>query len=444
MSDTKPHMKLPSRRRQRGIALVAVLLAIAATLVISNDFGTSTSTDMIAAANYRDQMTAHFLARSAQNLGELVVRIQQRLDNNKQTRGQFQLTDIADQVVLPAFCGSPDEVCDAIGLPPTVAKGLGADVGTCGITIKTEDDKLNVNCANVPTGGAGSAGAWATLKAELDALFYFPAYDPIFDENDAEGWHRDRATQTAAIIDYIDTNTFQLRNIGTSESYGYEELKDRYYPKNNFIDTVGELKLVRGVDDRFWTLFGNAFTVYGGCKTNLTVISDPQLIAAILYLTAKNPNDPVVLDPRRLFTLANLVAKARDFGETFQKIDDFIAFVKNPGAAVQQLASQSNTFAGSAATAALSAGLPGLNPNEQIGLELDKAKLSQLATAGPRRTYRIEAWGEIARKQLDASGKPVFPPIRSTITGVWDSKVVPQNVRKPPVPNGAWVFLKED
>ena len=43
---------------------VTVMIAIAITLVISNEFGTSTTTDMIAAANYRDQMRAHFLARS--------------------------------------------------------------------------------------------------------------------------------------------------------------------------------------------------------------------------------------------------------------------------------------------------------------------------------------------------------------------------------------------
>ena len=34
----------------------------------------------------------------------------------------------------------------------------------------------------------------------------------------------------------------------------------------------------------------------------------------------------------------------------------------------------------------------------------------------------------------------MYPPIRTTITGVWDTKVVPQNVRKQPVPKGAWVY----
>ena len=433
-------MKRTRRNRQRGIALVTVLIAIAITIVMSNEFGTTTSTDMIAAANYRDQVRAHFLARSAANLGELVIRIQQRLDNVKQLRGQVQITDYADQLVLP-FCGGPEEVQAAIGFSANQVKGLGADIGTCGFNgpIKTEDDKINVNCANGTTA--------PKIQAELNALMYFPAYDPVFDDNDAENWHRDRQLQAAAIIDYIDTDTSHVdangsASRGAPEDYGYESLKDHYYAKNNYIDSTGELKLVRGIDDRFWTLFGNAFTVYGGCKTNIAAVSNTQLIAAILYLSAKNPNDPVILDPRRLFLLATYVGKARQFGETFLTLDDFISFVKDPSSSVAGLATQTGTMAGSAATAALTQGA--IPTGQVIGLELDKTKLSTIAMAGPRRTYKLEAWGEVERKQKNKDGSPVYPAIRSTITGVWDTKVVPQNVRKPPMPNGAWVFLRED
>jgi len=278
----------------------------------------------------------------------------------------------------------------------------------------------------------------------IAALTYFQAYDPVFDDNDAEGWHRDRAMQVASILDYIDGNTMHARDRGTTEDYGYESLKDRYYPKNNYIDTPGELKLARGVDDRFWTLFGPAFTVYGGCKVNLTTLSNPQLIAGLLYLAAKNPNDPVLLDQRRLFMLATYVSKARQFGETFSSVQDFVTFVKDPGSSVAMLASQAGTMAGSAASSAMTAGLPGLAPGEQLGMELDPAKVGQMAFTGPRKTYRIHAYGEIERKQKTKDGKPVYPPIRKSIDGVWDMKVVPQNVRKPPVPKGAWVFMKED
>jgi general secretion pathway protein K len=423
------------RNRQRGVALIAVLIAIAITIVISNEFGTATTTDISAAANYRDRMRAHFLARSAQNLAELLVRIQQRLDNIKELRGVVQITDpeIAGLIMGP-FCGGPDEIRDLLGPAADEAKGFGAEIGTCGFNdITSEDDKINLNCANVPA-------SFPIIKSALDALVFFPAYDPVFEEGDAEGWRRDRAQQVASILDYIDSDTMKLKDRGTNEDYGYESLRDHYKPKNNYIDTLGEVKLARGVDDRFWTLFGSAFTIYGGCKVNLSTLKNPQLIAAILYLSAKNANDPVLLDPRKLFALAGLVAKAKQFGETFTKLDDFITFVKDPSAAVEAIVGEG----GMAGSAAMQAQSLGLLPGEKIGLELDPKKLATIAMTGPFRTYRIEAYGEIARKQTDNDGKPVFPPIRSTITGVWDTKVFPQNARKQPVPKGAWVFQRED
>jgi hypothetical protein len=272
---------------------------------------------------------------------------------------------------------------------------------------------------------------------------YFAAYDPVFEEADAEGWRRDRVQQVASIIDYIDANGTRLRERGTTENDGYESLRDHYKPKNNYIDSIGEVKLARGVDDRFWTLFGSAFTVYGGCTINLSALTNSQLIAAILYLSAKNPADPVLQDPKKLFALAALVAKSKQFGMQFTKPEDFADFVKDPAAQVGALAGQSGSLQGSAAGNALAQGV--FNGDiKQLKLELDIAKLKQIATAGPRRTYRVKAWGEIARKQVNADGSPVFPAIRSTVDGVWDTKVVPQNIRKPPVPKGAWVFMRED
>lgn len=443
---SSPARPAPGKRsRQRGVALFAVMIAIAIVLVFTGEFGTSTTVDLMAAANYRDQMRAHFLARSALNLSELVIRIQQRLDNTQigGTRLSdmgIRITDFADQVLL-AFCGNPEEVQSMIGFSSSDVKGLGVDIGTCGIVnraITTDDDKINLNCAN------GGKSAEDVLKATLDALVYFPAYDPVFEEADAEGYRRDRPTQVAALLDYIDIDSVHIHDIGTTEDYGYESLRDKYRPKNTYLDSIGEIRLVRGVDDRFWTLFGSAFTVYGGCKINLSAVSNVQLIAAILYLSAKNANDPVLQDPVKLFTLANLVAQAKQFGEQFNKLSEFVEFVKDPQASLTMVASKGG-MAGSAAQQSQSSGaFAALTGGQKLGLELDTNKLAQMTATGPRRTYRVEAFGEIERKQKSADGSPVFPAIRSTVTGVWDTKVVPQNVRKPPVPKGAWVFLRED
>jgi general secretion pathway protein K len=436
----------PGYENQGGIALIIVMIAIAICTLIATQFASSTTTDMITAANHRDSMRAHFLARSALNLSELVIRVQQRLDNVKQLGG-VQITDFADQVLL-AFCGTKAEVQAAIGLDSSTSKGLGADIGTCGVTkvladpdtgaeagISTDDGKINLNCAN------GNDTTAATLKSKIDALMYFPAYDTVFEESDAEGWRRNRETQTASIIDYVDTNSVRVRERGTTEDYGYESLRDDYRPKQNYIDTISEIKLARGVDDRFWSLFGQAFTVYGGCKTNISTVADVQLMAALIYLSAKNANDPVLQNPQKIWTLATIVLKAKGFGVNFSSLDDFIDFVRDPG---ESLSSMLNKGAApGAATAPFQ--LPGLAPGEKIGLELDKAKLGQIANTGARRTYRLYAWGEIQRAQIDATTcKPIFPSIRKTITGVWDTKVINQNARKPEVRNGAWVFLKED
>jgi general secretion pathway protein K len=433
-------MKLPKRHKERGIALMTVMIAVAIIIVMSSEFGTQTNMDITAAANYRDQMRAHFLARSAQNLAELVIQVQMQVDKARKQIGPVQITDYADMIVMP-FCGDKEQVEDALGFSTTDIPGLSADVGTCGFSgpFETEDNKINLNCANVPGGTA------QMIKTALDALVYFQAYDPIFEEADAEGWRRDRATQVTALIDYIDrdsTRGVAANQGGAAEDYGYESLKDRYEAKNNYVDTLGEIKMARGVDDRFWNVFGSAFTVYGDCKINLGAVENPQLIAAVLMLSAKNQNDPTLIDPRKLFMLAGVVAKAKQMGESFTDVKEFIAFVKDPQASLTALASTGG-LAGSAAGSALTQGL-GLPPGEKIGMELDEKLLNQVVTFVARRTYRVEAYGEIARGAKTADGAPAYPPIRKTITGVWNTKVVPSNVRKPQTYKGAWQFLRED
>ena len=73
--------------------------------------------------------------------------------------------------------------------------GLGAEVGTCGFNgpFETEDDRINLNCANVPA-------SFPVIKSALDALLFFQAYDPVFEEADAEGWRRiDKAEIVTAL-----------------------------------------------------------------------------------------------------------------------------------------------------------------------------------------------------------------------------------------------------
>jgi hypothetical protein len=417
------------KKNERGIAIIAVVVALTLLGTVVSEFSTDATVDAVRAANARDDMQAHFLARSGANLTQLMIRVQTDVvDKYRKQLGDFQIADYAG-MFMGAFGGDREEV-DAMaellgGFRGDAIKGLGVAVGRFDVQISTDDGRINVNCAN------GGERTQATLKSQLEALFYFEAFNPIFEQPDAEGWSRDRATQVAAIIDYIDRDRAALGQPGTSEEYGYENLSDRYAPKNNYLDTVGELKLVRGIDDRFWTLFGDQFTVYGGCKVNIGAVSDPKLIASILMLSAANPDDPILRDPQKLWALAQMVVEARGMGVLFDDLAAFADFVKNPAGSLGDLFAASPT-AGATATP----NLPGLQVD---GLELDQTKLAQVASSGPRRTYRVEVVATVPRG-VEGSGLDYV----KRLTAVWDTSTQNQNMRDPAFARGAWVYWREE
>lgn len=418
---------------EKGVAIIAVLAALAILGGAVAEFSTDTAVDGVSATNARDDMQTHFLARSGANLTQLIIKLQTDVvDKYREQLGDFQIADYAG-MFMGAFGGGREEV-DAMaemlgGFKGDAIKGLGVAVGNFDVVITTDDGRINMNCAN------GTQQSQETLKAQLEALFYFEAFDPIFESEDAEGWRRDRATQASALIDYIDRDRAGFGQPGTQEEYGYETLDDRYRAKNNYIDTVSELKLVRGIDDRMWTLFGDQFTAYGECKVNLGAVQDPKLIASILFLSAKNADDPVVKDPIKLWALASYVIQARSLGIYFDDLQAFADFVKDPQGSVGTLFA-SEQAAGTAPQQPPPATVNGVAVE---GLELDATKLGQVARSGPRRIYRVEVVATVPRG-VEGTGNDYV----KRLVAVWDTKTQNQNSRDPSAAQGAWVYWREE
>jgi general secretion pathway protein K len=414
---------------QRGIALISVSAFLAIVGIVTAEFSTDATIDYEAAANARDDMRAHFLARSGMNLGRIVIKVQTDiLDKLRDQLGDLQAGDYLPYLV-GAFGGSKEEV-EAFAAMAGVLdagniKGLGVPEGEFDIPVfDTDDGKINLNCAN------GSDESRKQLQTELEAMLYPEAYDVVFQYEDGEGWRRDRVQQVAALIDYVDRDNTRFDAPGTPEDYGYEALTDKYEAKNNYVDTVGELALVRGVDDRFWTLFGGAFTVYGGCKKNVGAMRDVNVIASTIYVSAKNPDDPVLRDPIKLWALAHYIAGARAMGVTFDDLEGFASFVKDPAGALA--AAEEGAAAGGGTTPPRTPAPA--DPNIPAGVELDPAKLAQVARAGPRRTYRVEVTAAIGR-----NGR-----VRKRVVGIWDTNIVRQNSRARDTGRGAWVYWREE
>lgn len=439
-----------ARGRQHGLAMLAVITAVALCMVIINEFSTATTIDVFQSRNNLDQMRGHFLARSSLNITELLLRLQRRVD--KDTSGLIppgtQITMFADQLMM-AFGGDHEMVEDAIGISADQVKGLGAGIGTFGVEITPVDGKINVNCAYH---GAGNADTRLTATM-IQSLLYPAAFDLLFQEEDAEGWRRDRKTQVLAIIDYIDSDTVKsdfrddkLERTSGPEDYGYENLRDTYKAKNNRIDSVSELKLVRGVDDRFWTLFGKAFRAHGKCKVSLRGLDDAKVIAAIIALSAKDPNDEGLRNPQALWALANLVLLGKDYGFYYADYKEFEDMVKDPRA---MFASGMPGAGGTGTGTGTGAGTPAPTPNNMplpggivlppgfTGIELDRDHLDDIADAGPLDNYEVKAWGEVKRAPLVSS--------RRTIRAFWNQSHQNQKARNRDLTKvGAWLYMREE
>jgi general secretion pathway protein K len=415
------------RFTERGVALIAALAAVLLLGAVVTEFSAESYVSYEAARNAQDDMRAQFLARSGMNLSRLIIKVQgDLLDRYRQYIGDLQLADFAP-LFIGAFGGNREDVAmigEALGgIDGSALKGLGVAEGEFDLQVSTDDGKININCAN------GGLETRNRVFTQLAAMVYPEAYDRLFEEEDGEGWRRDRETQVAAIVDYIDGDNARAQPPGESaaavpEDYGYELVRDGYKPKNNYIDSVGELQLVRGVDDRFWTLFGDAFTAYGPCQVNLAAATDVNLLASIIYVSASQEElqGPVLRDPNKLWALAQFVATATKMGMQFTELKDFAEFVGDPAGALRDLLGADPAAGGQAAGAGI------VFPD---GVKLDVDKLQQVATVGPRRVYRVEAVGRIGR-------------VEKRIVGVWDTAAQRQSARPQAMGRGAWVFWREE
>ncbi len=414
--------KRSPRITQRGVALIAVTAALAVLTVVTMEFNYSTNVDYQSAANARDAMRAHYLATSVMNMSELIIKVQRDiLDRSRRQLAALglpdvQIADFMSMLEVP-MCGSKEELAGMAGLANIDVngiKGLGLDYGMCRVeTFASEDGKININCAN------GSVATANAIAAALTGLVANPAYDKLFQERDGDNQFTDRQTFVKALLDYVDRDEAAFGATGQPEDYGYEGLRDPYRAKNNYIDSVEELQLVRGMDDRKWEIFGPELTVYGGCKINVSATQSPIQMMALLFQSAQDPNDPVLADPRKLYLLAQRIAQARSLGMPFDDLNVFVNFVLDPDAALGLKAADGTTIPDGT----------GLPPVE--GIRLDPKKLALIARAGARRTYRVVAAAQVGR-------------VEKRIIGVWDSETHNQNMRDPAYQRGSWVYWREE
>ena len=416
----------PNRARQRGVAMLVVLTWLALMISLIADFTYGTSVDAAQAANARDELRAHYLARSGVNLSRLLIKIQQRFidpvmgqvqkmvsqatGSQSGTTGanpgaassssalgmlglSLRVTDYAGPL-MGFFSGSKDEVeglGGLIGINTEGIKGLGLKSGHFDAEITAEDGKININCGG---GVTSDKNKQLIVYRLLTALMYSRRFDRLFSDADTTGQFAVRSEVARAIIDWADADDqmFSPEGASSSEDYRYDARADKYRAHDNYYDTVEEVKMVKGVSDGFMEAFQPFLTVYASdpnCKVNVAAITNKNggdctpLVMALVRAAAtadptQPPTDPSVLDDTQLYPRASLACD-RASAAGFDSLDTMINIMQNPQTSVLPDDPRYKVF-------------QSLRP-----LTINKGELAKLAYTGSPRIYRIVATGESGR-----------------------------------------------
>ncbi len=409
---------VPASRNQRGVALLVVVFGLSLIAVLINIFVYQSRTHKAAAIAEGERMRARYYAYSTLEITRLFLRVQAKfIDNNSMVQNLGIDMSQVVPMMIPMFF---DETL-AAQLLGGEARGLGElpEKGSGVLELyRPEEGRINLNCAFNST-------QLERLTNLTLGLFLDRRYDEFFGRILDDGQTLDRSQQVGALIDFVDFDQSNTGGAEDEDSY-YKGQPEPYLSKNNLLDSVSDLRLIRGVDDLFWANFGDSFSVYGGCQLHLCAM-DPnnwQLIAGLIILTAASPEDPVISDPVKLKLLATTVAP--QVPVLCKDLQSFIGAVAQPGTASTMI----STVLGTDIEDSGDLGQDGIADAQVQGVELDAAKLQTLVVGGAKRYYRIRAVG--------LSDEAMF-----AIEAVWDQMAVSTQPGREGA-QGAYIYWKED
>ena len=218
----------------KGIALVITLLVLTLLLVIILEFNLGMRVEARAAANFRDDIKAYYLARSGVTFAITLLEEDSKEDS-KTGQGYDSLDEIWAQNIPPMPVGD----------------------GFVSVEITDEDSKINVNKF---TGFGTATGEDMRLLMER-FLKPFELKDEIFD----------------SIVDWIDQG--DTEHPEGAESGYYEGLDDPYEAKNKPLDSLEELRLIKGMESDIFDRLKNFLTVTSDGTINVNTASKEVLMS---------------------------------------------------------------------------------------------------------------------------------------------------------------------
>ncbi|MFB0507169.1 MAG: type II secretion system minor pseudopilin GspK [Thermodesulfobacteriota bacterium] len=216
------------RKSETGVALILTLLitAILVTLIVEVNY--STQVDVRISGNFRNDLQAYYLAKSGVNIA--ISYLKYDVENTD--------TDNLTEDWAKSY-------------PP-----FPVGEGFVNVMIEDENGKINVDRA-------------VKEKGEVDQVIY-DALSRLFQREEVDVGILD------ALIDWIDPDPDPLPE-GAEDSY-YASLDPPYECKNGPLDTLSELRMIKGITDEVYAKISKYLTIYSDGKININTASKEVLV----------------------------------------------------------------------------------------------------------------------------------------------------------------------
>lgn len=238
-------MVRPPKPSERGVALLVTLMALALMTLLVMDFTTAAALGYRSAAGKANELRAEYLARSAVSVG---------------------LSLIAADSQQDALARTPHDGFDEAWAQPYPPVPLGG--GSAEVAIVDEARKIDINLLVNPRTGQPNPIYVGIVERLLANVGVSPDLVP-------------------AIIDWLDPDS--IESPGGAEATYYLTLIPPYEPRNGPMPTIGDLRMIRGVDDATFFVLQRYLTAAPEPRVNINT-APPEVIAALLPQLSENPS----------------------------------------------------------------------------------------------------------------------------------------------------------
>lgn len=226
-----------TKKSERGIALLVTMMALALMTLLVMDFTTAASLGYRSAAGQANELRAEYLARSAISVGLSLLSTDAQQDVRAKT---------------------PHDGLDEPWAQPYPPVPLGG--GVAQVSIADEARKLDINLLINPRTGQANPTYVGIIERLFTNIGVSPALVP-------------------AIVDWLDPDS--VESPGGAEADYYLRLIPPYEPRNGPMPTIGDLRMIRGVDEATFFRLQQFLTAAPEPRVNINT-APPEVIAALL------------------------------------------------------------------------------------------------------------------------------------------------------------------